>query len=174
MIQKSDLFYLGKIIKPIGNKGELSIYLDVDKPEEYANLESVFVEINGKPVPFFIDSFYLKQKKTATVSFTDVDAEFAEMMAGSAMYLPIDALPRLKGNKFYYHEILGFTVIDKTHGILGEVNKVLEYPGNHVLEVNCQGKFILIPINDKFILQVDRKKKQLYVEAPEGLIEIYL
>jgi len=174
MILKSDLFYLGKIIKPVGNKGELSIFLDVDKPEDYRDLESVFVEINGKPVPFFIDSFYLKQKKTATVSFTDVDEEFAEMMTGSAMYLSLDELPKLKGNKFYYHEIKGFNVIDKNHGLLGEVNNVLEYPGNPVLEINYEGKYILLPINNKFILQVDRGKKQILVEAPEGLIEIYL
>jgi len=174
MIQKSDLFYLGKIIKPIGNKGELSIFLDVDQPEEYTHLESVFVEINGKPIPFFIDSFYMKQKKTATVSFTDVDAEFAEMIKGSAIYLPVNELPKLKGNKFYYHEIQKFNVIDKNHGLLGEVSKVLEYPGNPVLEVSCRGKFILIPINDKFIIRVDRKKKQILVEAPEGLVEIYL
>jgi 16S rRNA processing protein RimM len=174
MIQKSDLFYLGKIVKPIGNKGELSIFLDVDQPEEYTNLESVFVEINGKPVPFFIDSFYLKQKKMATVSFADVDAEFAEMMTGSDMYLPVDALPKLKGNKFYYHEVSGFSVIDKNLGLLGEVSKVLDYPGNPVLEINCRGKLILLPINDKFINHVDRKKRQILVESPEGLVGIYL
>jgi 16S rRNA processing protein RimM len=169
-----DLFYLGKIIKPFGNKGDLYVFLDVDDPENYENMESVFVMINGKPVPFFIENFRLKQKKSAVIKFLDVDEDFAEMMIGSPLYLPLDNLPKLKGKKFYYHEVKGFTIIDKTFGIVGAVTGILEYPGNPVIEIDRSGKTVLLPLNDEFLIKVDRKMKEILMDVPEGLIELYL
>ena len=48
ILKKEDSYYLGRITKPFGYKGELSIYLDVDTPEEYRELDGVYVEINKK------------------------------------------------------------------------------------------------------------------------------
>lgn len=174
MIKTDDLYYLGKILKTFGHEGELYVYLDVDEPKDYQNTESVFVALSGKPVPFFIVSFTLKQKKNAIIRFADVDKEFAELMTGASIYLPMENLPKLKGKKFYYHEIRGFTINDKQKGIIGAVKEVLEYPGNPVIETEYAGKSILLPMNDKFILKIDRKNKVIYMDIPEGLIDIYL
>lgn len=174
MVKIDDLYYLGKVLKTFGSEGELYIYLDVDEPKDYESTESVFVAINGKPIPFFIESITLKQKKNAIVRFVDVDKEFAEVMTGASIYLPVGNLPKLKGKKFYYHEIKGFTVSDKHKGIVGSVKEVLEYPGNPVMKTEYAGKSILLPVNEKFILKIDRKNKVIFMDIPEGLIDIYL
>ena len=75
MIKKDDCFLVGRFIKTHGFKGELNIKLDVDYPEEYSKMESTFVEINKELVPFFFESFRLKQNGIATVKVEGIDSD---------------------------------------------------------------------------------------------------
>lgn len=169
-----DYFFLGKITKLHGYDGKLVLFLDVDDPEEYQNLEVVFVDQNHQPVPYFIEDSFLKgDKLIARLQDTD-SSDKAAALVNKNLYLPLSQLPKLTGNKFYYHEVPGFTVVDTKHGELGTVETVLEYPNQAVLQVFHQEKEILIPINDEIILIVDRKDKILKVQTPEGLVELYL
>ena len=43
-----------------------------------------------------------------------------------------------------------------------------------MFEIEKDGKDILIPVNDQFIVKVDRIKKTIIVDTPEGLINLYL
>ncbi len=174
-MNKDDFFYLGKILKTHGNKGQVIVLLDVDDPEDYLALESVYLDLHGERIPFFIGSLELKHNRKAVIQFQDFDSiEDAESLQGLEMYLPITKLPALKGNRFYYHEIIGFAVVDQQHGDIGLVEDILELPHQSLFQIRHGGKEILVPIVDDIILKVDRKKKQLLISAPEGLIEIYL
>ena len=168
-------FYLGKISKLFASKGALLVYLDVDDPEDYINLESVFVRMNNQLIPFFIEDIELRHKNNAVVQFSDIDnPEQASMLIGSELFLPLDMLPPLTGNKFYYHEIKGFTVTDSTFGPAGVIQEVLDYPNQAVMRILNKNKEILIPITDEIIVNVDRKNLNLDIDAPEGLIEMYM
>ncbi len=168
-------FYLGKIIKPFAAKGALLVNLDVDYPEDYEEMESVFVLMNGKLIPFFIEKIDLKHNNKAVLTFADIDSvDQASILVGCELYQPLSMLPELTGNRFYYHEIIGFEVHDKNHGLIGKVIEVLEYPHQAVLSIEFRNKEILIPITDEIITGLDRSKKQLFTSAPEGLIELYL
>ena len=90
------------------------------------------------------------------------------------MYLPLELLPVLEGNKFYYHEIIGFEVIDAEKGNIGVIKKVLEYPATPLFSIDFKGKEILMPIIDSVIENVDRETKTIYINAPKGLIELYI
>ena len=174
-MNKDDFFYLGKILKTHGNKGQVIVLLDVDDPEDYLALESVYLDLHGERIPFFIGSLELKHNRKAVIQFQDFDSiEDADSLQGLEMYLPITKLPALKGNRFYYHEIIGFAVVDQQHGDIGLVEDILELPHQSLFQIRHGGKEILVPIVDDIILKVDRKKKQLLISAPEGLIEIYL
>ena len=174
-MNKDDFFYLGKILKTHGNKGQVIVLLDVDDPEDYLALESVYLDLHGERIPFFIGSLELKHNRKAVIQFQDFDSiEDAESLQGLEMYLPITKLPALKGNRFYYHEIIGFAVVDQQHGDIGLVEDILELPHQSLFQIRHGGKEIPVPIVDDIILKVDRKKKQLLISAPEGLIEIYL
>ena len=171
---KNECFNLGYIYKTVGNKGELLLILDVDDVKRYKKLESVFVEINNQLVPFFITAIELRGNG-AKVSFEGIDTtQRAEELTRTSLYLPMSFLPPLKGKKFYYHEIAGFTAIDKKHGNIGIVEKVLDYPNQALFQIKKEGTEILVPIKDDFIISIDREKKIIELDAPEGLIEIYL
>ena len=169
-----DYFYLGVVNKIHGNNGEITAYLDVDNPQDYLSLDMVFLNINNSPIPYFIENIKILKNK-AVIAFEGVDSiDKASVLIKKELYLPLSILPPLSGNKFYYHEVENFTVIDEVFGELGKLQEVLDYPNQAVLQVFHNGKEVLIPVNDAIIKQVDRKAKTILVKAPEGLIEVYL
>jgi len=167
-------FLLGKIIRTHGYKGGLKAILDVDQPEEYRELDMLFIEVKDQLIPWMIENIHLERNK-ANLKLADLnDMESAEKLVGRFIYLPVELLPKLKGNKFYYHEVAGFRVHDEDHGDIGFIDRVIDLPNNPLFAITFNDKEILLPISDEIILKVDRKKKTIVVRAPEGLIEIYL
>ena len=167
-------FYFGKIIRTHGYKGGLKVALEVDEPQSYRELEMVFIELKKKLVPYFIENIHFEKNK-ANLKLEDIDTiEQAERLVNSNLFLPLELLPKLKGSKFYFHEIAGFSVEDDKHGLLGTITRVIELPNNPLLSIDHEGKEILIPIADEIIRKVDRRTKTLYISAPEGLVELYL
>ena len=170
---KADLcFELGHVIKNHGIKGELLIFLDVDDPPKYEGLDSFFIEIKGKLVPYFIEAFKL-QGTRAIVKLEDVnDIEHAKELSSSKIFLPLDLLPDKGENEFYLHEIIGFTIIDHESGRLGTIKQIYEANGNRLAGMNYHRKEILIPLNRDFIGRVDKKKKELHMNLPDGLLDL--
>jgi 16S rRNA processing protein RimM len=93
---------------------------------------------------------------------------------GSEIYLPLSSLPKLTGNKFYFHEIIGFTLLDSVHGDIGIVESVNDTTAQALFEVVKEDKQLLIPINDQIITKVDRENKTIHVTTPEGLVDLYM
>ena len=76
-------FQLGTFIRKVGTDGRLLLQLDTDNPQAYLKTESIFVEINKRLVPFFIQSFRLQPSSTAHISLQDIgNNEEAEMFIG--------------------------------------------------------------------------------------------
>lgn len=174
-MELKDCFYLGKITKRYSFKGELIISLDTDEPEIYKNLKSVFININGRLIPYFIEKSKSQKKSTLRVKFEDINSEEeALFIINKEVYLPLENLPKLKGKKFYYHEIIGYNVVDTNHGNIGLVVKVEDKTSQSIFIVKNTGKEILIPVNDNIIQMINRKNKTIHITAPNGLIDLYL
>jgi 16S rRNA processing protein RimM len=174
-MHKNDCFYLGKIAKKFSFKGEVLIYLDTDEPELYENMESVFVEFNKNLVPFFIENSSLHKNDFLRVQFEDVDSEAeADTLLGCDIYLPLSLLPKLEGNKFYFHEVIGFEIEDKRLGIFGVIQSINDTTAQPLFEVLNGEVEMLIPMIDHFLVEIDRKNKKVVMDLPEGLIEMYL
>lgn len=170
-----DCFYLGKIVRKYSFKGELLVKLDTDQPEIYDNLDAVFVLLRNNLLPFFIESSQLHKSDLLRIKFEDVDTEEdADALLKSELYLPLEVLPKLEGNKFYFHEVIGFTVEDINFGKVGIIKAVNDSTAQALFEIDRDGVEILIPMNDEFIKQLDRDKKTILVETPEGLINLFL
>ena len=174
-MQKKDCFFVGKIVKKYSFKGELLIKLDTDDPEMFIGMESVFVEKHKNLIPFFLEHALLHKSSLLRVKFEEVDTEAdAEALIGSELYLPLDLLPKLTGNRFYYHEIIGFTAHDAIFGEIGTITAINDSTAQHLFQIDHQGKEVLIPVSDEIIVRLDREKKIIHLNAPDGLIELYL
>ncbi len=174
-MRKEDCFYLGKIVAKHSFKGEVLVKLDTDEPEIYENMESVFVSRGNSLVPFFIERCRLHKSNLLRIKFEEVNEESEAInLVGSGLYLPLEFLPKLEGNKFYYHEVIGFRLVDEKHGDIGVIKSVNDSVSQALFEAEKDGKTLLIPINDDIILKVDRQSKTIYVSTPEGLVDLYL
>ena len=174
-MRKEDCFYLGKIVKKHSFKGEVIIKLDTDEPELYGNMESVFVDLGNNLVPFFIEKSSLSKNTALRVKFEGISTEAdAEAIMRAGIYLPLELLPKLYGNKFYFHEVIGFTVVDTNFGEVGELIYINDKVAQPLLEIKRGEATVFIPMIDDFIKKIDRENKIFEVETPEGLINIYL
>lgn len=172
---KADCFHLGYIAKLHGFKGEVSLFLDVTNPEDYTSLDAMFIDINNQLTPFFVASLRLTNKGFAQVKLEGVDDEnTARRLLRKDVYLPAQILPELDGVHFYDHEVIDFKVIDARLGEIGVVAQVIDLKVNPLLQVMKDDIEILIPLIEGAVKKVDRKRKELHVQTPEGLVELYL
>lgn len=174
-MKKEECFYLGKIVKKYSFKGELLAKLDTDEPELYENLDSVFIELRGQLIPFFIESSQFHKSELLRIKFEDVENEAdADSLLKHDLYLPLAFLPKLEDDKFYYHEIIGFDIEDINFGKVGIIKGVNDSTAQALFEIDRDGTEILIPMNDEFITKIDKENRTIFVETPEGLIDLYL
>jgi 16S rRNA processing protein RimM len=175
MMRKDECFYLGKIVSKYSFKGEVLIKLDTDEPEIYEGMESVFVDLGKNLVPFFIEKSQLHKSSLLRVQFEDVkDEPTADSILGKSVFLPLSSLPKLSGNQFYYHEVIGFTLLDANHGDIGVIESINDSSSQVLFEAKKDGKELLIPLSDDIITKVERTTKTIHVKTPDGLVALYL
>ena len=151
-MQKKDCFYLGKIVKKYSFKGELLVKLDTDEPEIYDNLDAVFVELKNNLVPFFIERSQLHKSQLLRIKFEDVNSEEdADALMKSNLYLQIELLPKLEGDKLYFHEVICVSVIVVNFVLVGIIKTIHDSQAHAIFEFDRVGIELLIPMFVDFI-----------------------
>lgn len=171
---KEDCFFLGTIVGKYSFKGEVLIKLETDSPKSYLDLEAVLVNNPHGLVPFFIDSARLHKTSLLRVKFEGVSNETeADQLIKKKVFLPLDQLPKLEGNRFYYHEIKDFIAIDQFEKKIGVIKSVNDSGPQALFIIDNNGTEILIPVHDNFITKLNREEKRIYLNLPDGLLEIF-
>ncbi len=174
-MNKEQCYEIGYVAKSHGLHGEVLVQLDVDDPTKYDGMESTFIDINNRLVPFFIESFHLQGRGKVLVKFEDIERiEDTQGIKGKKLFLPLQFLPELEEGEFYLHDIVDYQVIDKVHGTLGKITCFHTATAQTLLEMEYQSHEILIPMTDEVVLEADHAKKLLHVSLPDGLLEVYL
>ncbi len=175
-MRKEDCFYLGKIVSKYSYKGEVLVKIDTDEPEIYENMESVLIAMKGgNLVPFFIDRCRLHKSLLLRIDFEEIkDEPAADRIMGHELFLPLSMLPKLEGDKFYFHEIIGFAVEDAVHGNIGKITGINDTTSQAIFEVEKEGKQLLIPMTEEIFRGLDRNHKIVHVSTPDGLVDLYL
>lgn len=171
---KEQCFYIGYISKTRGLKGEVQMFFEF---EDYMDLEFdvVFLEIDKKLVPFFVDTIKLQNNSTAYVNFEDVDhIDKAQPLLRKQVYLPNDKMPERDPEDFTYKDLVGYIAIEESEGELGEIKEVHEMPQQFIATVDIDGRDAMFPLNEDFIVGIDPEEKIIVLKLPEGLIDMYL
>ena len=173
-MKTEDCFRIGSILKTKGLKGEMQIYIDFDDIEAI-KFDAIFIDMAGKMIPYFVSSIKYLQKNNAYLFLEDVESiEKAALLVRKDIYLPVTLMPKRKKGEFTLNDVKGFTVIDETHGELGQILEVQEYPQQLIASLNYQSKEVLFPLNLDIIKGIDVEASELYVDLPEGLLDVYL
>ncbi len=174
-MKTSNCYYLGYISKTVGYEGSLIAFLDVDDPSSYRDMESVFILMDGKLVPFFVEQIQMRTPKgEAVIRFEDIDSiDKARHLCKCDMYLPLSRLPQLPEEAFYFHDLVGYEAYDNRDRFLGVISDFLDYPGNPLFSIRkSENDEILFPVADEFIRQIDHGGHRIYLHPPEGLLDL--
>ncbi len=159
-------------MKPHGLKGQLTIALDPEAPEDLSSVENIFIEVRERLLPYFVESISVKGKK-AFLKLEEVDTlEEAQRISKASIFLPKSTRPRSGRGEFYDDEIIGFEVSDSTLGLLGNITEVVQAGPNKLLSVNYNEREVLIPLNGPFIDSINKSRKKIAVTLPDGFLDI--
>jgi 16S rRNA processing protein RimM len=168
-VKIDDCFKIGYVAKTHGLAGEVTINMMPECPD-LSLIENIFLEKSGNLVPYFIKSISIKGDK-AFVKFEDVDnIDAASELKGSSLYLAKSERPKLSRGEFYNDEVVGFEVFEDE--ILGKIINVMEAGPSRFLVLDYNGKEVLIPTAGPFIKSVNKTKKKITVELPEGFLDL--
>jgi 16S rRNA processing protein RimM len=171
-MKKEDCFFLGKISRKHGYKGELNIKLDVSSSPKFKELSHLFIDMNGSLVPFFISTFRFKNNGIALVKFEDINSdEDASTLINKETFLTLDFLPE---DESPFVGVINFFISDLKHGELGKIVNIQDNNGQQLFVIDFKGKEILIPIAEPFIHKIDKENKKIVLDTPDGLIDLYL
>jgi len=172
MILAENVTPIGRLLKPHGIKGEMTLLFD---RRSYSDIDVsyYFLEIDGLFVPFFVEEIRFTNDTTARVKFEGVDdVATATRYADLRVYLPKESLTVTdEETETGWDFFVGYTVIDQTLGNLGVIEAVDDATMNVLFAVKKNNKEYLIPATEDFILEIDEQEKILHVDLPQGLIE---
>ncbi len=172
-MRKQDCFNLGHISRTYGYKGKVIAVFDTDQPQKYIELKSVFVDIQGELVPHFLEELAQSSKGHFIILFKGFESERQALeVTNRDLYLPLEILPPLKGKSFYFHDVIGFKMIDQQHGYIGDCAEVM-ITTQAVFRILEGTKEIFVPAVDNFIIDIRRDKQEILLQTPDGLIELY-
>lgn len=170
-----NLHPIGQVTKLHGFRGELTVFLDTSVPADYENIEGVFLEVKGELIPYRVELLEQKTKNAAKVKLAGVDNEaLAKTLVKSRVFIERAKLTAADDMRRQLQDMEGFTVIDAEFGEVGKLLRILELSGNPQLEIAHEKGNVLLPLQENFILSIDHKQREIRVQAPPGLIELFI
>lgn len=176
-MNKEDCFYLGTVLRKHGYKGDFIAKFDADDILAYENIQAVFFDFKKELVPLPLTKCEHLKKDTFLLHIDGYDSEDdLYKVLGAELYLPLDLLPPLEGDEFYYHEVAHFDVIDENKGNIGKVKDIRTDTAQDILYIisaEDDETEILIPLAENVFKGLSRENKEFHIKAPEGLIDLY-
>jgi 16S rRNA processing protein RimM len=166
---------IGRVSRLHGYKGEVSLKLEAGFIDLFAELDHVFLAINDKPVPFFVNAVRYTPQGYALVFFDGVeDQAEAERIRGFDIWIEESLIPIKELDENDPENLIGYQAIDVNLGQIGAIGSIVEHPGNTFLVIDREDGQVLIPMHKDILKEIDHKGKVVHVDVPEGLIELNL
>ncbi len=165
---------VGKIAATFGLKGEVVLVHGLGKKTDLNDVQALLIEVkSGSKIPFFIQNAKGKSESEIIVSLEGIDTKekAAGLLQKQVWMKQEDFSKHASGNAPI--SLIGYTIVEEGKP-LGVIEKIIEQPHQLLCTIYINQKEVLIPLHEESLLKIDKKKKQVHVELPEGLLEIYL
>lgn len=177
----SKYILIGFTKKCYGVKGDLKIQIEDQHLEDFAKANAIFLEIKGKHVPFFIEE--IKSGNELLLKLEDVDSkESANALTSKEIFLQSHQILKDEEREFEpeeddtlaleFEKYIGFNIIDNDLGEIGKIEEVIEFPQQEMAVILQDEKEILVPLHKDLIEKVEDKKQCIYMNLPEGLLDL--
>lgn len=185
MITEEDVYKIGTLTRTHGVRGEVAFQF-TDDVWDRVEADYLFLRLDGLLVPFFLEEWRFRSDSLALLKFEDIDsADVAQRIVGADVYFPKDLTPDdIDDEELTWQHFIGFEVWQAQPaplpdgrgsgvGLLGTVTSVLDQTANVLLVVTTpDGRELLIPAHEDFILEADHRDRRLLVSVPEELLTL--
>lgn len=164
----------GKLSKAFGLKGHLRAFIEPSVLKRIRKLPVVYLLSKTTYLPYFTDETDLNESGHCMLHFEEVkDKTAADLLAGKEIYVSEEHLKKVKPFSSMA-DFVGFSLYDETLGLLAPLNNIIELPNHDVGVFIYSGNEILFPWNELVVLKIDKRKREILLRLPEGLMDIYL
>lgn len=169
-----ELIKIGHILKPQGLNGELKVFFEEKQLAKLKSIETLFIQLKTGALPYSVIGLRKATDNAYFIRLDEInDRTEAENLSGKDLYAE-KSMFRKKEIAEGFTFIIGYTMIDTEEGNLGEVDDVLQLPAGDVARLLIQEKEVLLPLNDETVKEINKRKKQIHVTMPDGIIKMYL
>lgn len=170
----AEYYKIGKLVAVHGLQGELVLKHELGKKTSLKGLQALFIEDKKNSfLPWFITSARIKSEEEIYIKLEGADTREAAMkLTPKECWLPEPDFKKFAA-KSAPVSLLGYTIINDRKP-LGEILEVIEQPHQVLCRLEIQSKEVLIPLHEGSLEKIDHRKKQVLVQLPEGLLDVYL
>ncbi|MBN8672946.1 MAG: 16S rRNA processing protein RimM [Chitinophagales bacterium] len=170
----AEYYKIGKLVAVHGLQGELVLKHELGKKTSLKGLQALFIEDKKNSfLPWFITSARIKSEEEIYIKLEGADTREAAMkLTPKECWLPEPDFKKFAA-KSAPVSLLGYTIINDGES-LGEILEVIEQPHQVLCRLEIQSKEVLIPLHEGSLEKIDHRKKQVLVQLPEGLLDVYL
>ncbi|HTR30884.1 MAG TPA: ribosome maturation factor RimM [Puia sp.] len=164
---------IGRLVAVFGLQGELVLEHRLGKKTGLKGLKAIFLEEHrDEMLPWFVEGIRVKSDSEVYVKLEGIDTkEAARRVVQKEVWLTDADFERFAGRTAPI-SMVGFRLFDG--GVdLGEILEVIEQPHQVLCRIDLEGKEALIPVHEQTLRRVDAKKREVHVELPEGLLDVY-
>ena len=172
ILRKEDLTHIGLVNKVSGFNGNLSCTIVIARPEKLLKNKFFFLILEGLPVPFAVEKMEMKGEELI-VKFADVDSEQAAKKLLRKEIFVEKMQGKKKNDLLNWKDLVNYTAIDNNNGEIGIIKEVLDYPMQMIARCMDNDNEILFPLNDDIVLEIDDTEKKIFINLPDGLLDIY-
>ncbi len=169
----SQYFKIGKFAASYGLGGELVLAHSLGTKTSLKDLQALFIEESKDSfMPYFIESTSVKNDQEVYVKLEGINSkEIARKLTPKEVWMAAEDFKKYAA-KTAPISMLGYDLMDGDTN-LGEIIEVIEQPHQILCSILYKGKEALIPVHEGNLIKMDTKNRKVFVEVPDGLLEIY-
>jgi 16S rRNA processing protein RimM len=170
----NEYYKTGKLVSVFGLHGEFILKHFLGKKTSLKNLQAIFLQEKKESfIPYFIESTRIKNADELYIKLEGINTrEQALKLIQQEVWMQEQDFKKYSASSSPLN-LLGYEVIEGQK-VLGKILEVIEQPHQLLCRIEIDGKEVLIPLHEQTIINIDKKKSQVIVQLPEGLLEIYL
>ena len=168
----TDHVKIGTVVSKHGYKGDIKISVSSNNRDTFPDLKYLFIDLDGCFIPFTIDNVRSFSKNVLIVKLKEISSEDeVNEVINKNIYIDSAEMASNIDSGFFYNDLINFEVItdSKKIGRIENINSKLPQP---VFEIIYDSRKVLIPIHEDLIKKIDKKNRIIYLDIPNGLLEI--
>lgn len=170
----TEYYKIGKIVAIHGLAGEVLLKHELGKKTSLKGLQAIFIEDKKNSfIPWFIEATKIKSETEIYIKLEGLNTrESAKKISHKEIWLPVTDFKKFTAQSAPVN-LLGYQIFNNKEA-LGEILEVIEQPHQLLCRLEINGKEVLVPLQENTLEKIDHKGKKVFVNLPDGLLEVYL